>query len=95
MRGVASMVSHAWWQDDREPASKVAVFAKPKPMRKVSDIPEFMKLKLVAEKLGVSIWVVYRWIKTGELEAQRVGGGYRVSVAALADFLERQRTQRF
>lgn len=41
----------------------------------------------VSEKLNVSRPTVLRWLRTGKLEGFRVGGRWRVTPEALADFL--------
>ena len=42
----------------------------------------------VADYLGVSLAVVYRLILAGKLAAVKVGGQYRVTIAALQKLLE-------
>lgn len=54
--------------------------------------------KDIAERLKVSVWTVYRWIESGELEHVDVGtsghAAYRVTETALAAFLHGRRARR-
>lgn len=52
--------------------------------------PQGVREFLVDDKGRPSIWTVYEWIKSGELESQPVGRLYKVTSFQLADFLERQ-----
>jgi PAS domain S-box-containing protein/excisionase family DNA binding protein len=45
-----------------------------------------MNLKVAAERLGVHYQTAYRWVRSGELTAMRVGTRYDVSEAAIARF---------
>ncbi|MET1001977.1 MAG: GAF domain-containing protein [Acidimicrobiia bacterium] len=45
-----------------------------------------MNLKTAARRLGVHYQTAYRWVRTGQLVAVRVGAGYEISDAALARF---------
>ena len=52
--------------------------------------PDFLTVKQVAERLGVSNASVYRLIEAGQLSAHRIGvgrGTLRVSEAALESYL--------
>jgi excisionase family DNA binding protein len=48
----------------------------------------------VAEELSVNPETVRTWIRSGELKAMDLGGGYRISRADLNDFLERRKRPR-
>jgi excisionase family DNA binding protein len=50
---------------------------------------KLLKLDEVAERLGVNIETVRRWVRNGEIEVIDLGGkaGYRVTEAALERFL--------
>jgi excisionase family DNA binding protein len=48
---------------------------------------ELLSLPEAAERLGVSIYTVRRWIKDGKLRAFRPGKEYRVQEADLEEFL--------
>jgi excisionase family DNA binding protein len=48
-------------------------------------------LKTAARRLGVHYQTAYRWVRSGQLVAVKVGAGYEISDAALARF-EAQRT---
>jgi putative resolvase len=47
----------------------------------------------VAERLGVSVYTVRRWIHTGHLRAYKPGRGYRVREADLEEFLRDKRVK--
>jgi excisionase family DNA binding protein len=48
----------------------------------------------VAEHLRVDPRSVYRWIRSGQLEAIDIGREYRISESQLRDFLEQRSTRR-
>ena len=50
-----------------------------------------MNLKTAALRLGVHYQTVYRWVRSGQLVAVKVGAGYEVSDAAVERLLA-QRT---
>jgi excisionase family DNA binding protein len=50
---------------------------------------EFLTVKYVAKKLGVSFGSVRRAIDRGDLAAYRIGGQYRITPAAFEDMLKR------
>lgn len=57
------------------------------PINKANTSPRpFYSLEDVAERYGVSIRTVRRWIKKGDLIAHRFGHQYRVSAADLETF---------
>ena len=45
----------------------------------------------VAERLKVSHMTVYRWIKTGKLDAYKLGGEFRITERDIERFLEARR----
>lgn len=45
-----------------------------------------MNLKTAARRLGVHYQTAYRWVRSGQLVAVKVGAGYEISDAALARF---------
>ena len=45
-----------------------------------------MNLKTAARRLGVHYQTAYRWVRTGQLVAVKVGAGYEISDAALERF---------
>ena len=51
----------------------------------------YLTLPEVAEQLKVSRRTVYRWIKSGDLDAFQFGREYRITESALKDFLEAHR----
>ena len=51
----------------------------------------YLTLPEVAEQLKVSRRTVYRWIKSGDLDAYQFGREYRITESALKDFLEAHR----
>ena len=54
----------------------------------------YATLPEVAERLKVSRRTVYRWIKSGDLEAYQFGREYRITDSALKEFLEAHRLRR-
>jgi excisionase family DNA binding protein len=48
----------------------------------------YLTLPEVAERLKVSRRTIYRWIKSGDLNAYQFGREYRITESALKDFLE-------
>lgn len=55
-------------------------------------MPEFYSTQDVADRLGVSIFTIRRYIQAGKLEAIKLDGGYRVSRTALDAFLSLRAT---
>lgn len=55
-------------------------------------MPEFYSTQDVADRLGVSIFTIRRYIQSGKLEAIKLDGGYRVHRAALDAFLAERST---
>jgi len=53
---------------------------------------EYLKITEAADKLGVSYRTVYRWIKSGDLPASKVGGLYLIHVNDFQEHLNRRRT---
>jgi excisionase family DNA binding protein len=51
----------------------------------------YATLPEVAERLKVSRRTVYRWIKSGELDAYKFANEYRITESALKEFLEAHR----
>lgn len=52
---------------------------------------EFLKVKEVAEKLGVVKDTIYRLIRKGELPCHQVGRAMRIRWADVEDYLKRTR----
>jgi excisionase family DNA binding protein len=53
---------------------------------------EFIRPIEAAERLNVSIWTIYRWIKAGKLDAVKLGRStVRVSVGAVDRFIAEHR----
>lgn len=49
---------------------------------------EFLRPAEAAERLNVSVWTIYRWIKAGKLDAIKVGRStVRVPVKAIDRFI--------
>lgn len=46
----------------------------------------------VAQKLQVTAQTVWRWIRGKEIEAVRIGKGYRISSKVVEDFLNKRKT---
>jgi excisionase family DNA binding protein len=49
-----------------------------------------MNLKTAARRLGVHYQTAYRWVRSGQLVAVKIGAGYEISDAALERFLARR-----
>jgi excisionase family DNA binding protein len=49
-----------------------------------------LNLKTAARRLGVHYQTAYRWVRSGQLVAVKVGSGYEISDAALDQFLARR-----
>lgn len=49
--------------------------------------------KQLAERLSLSLSMVYRLLTSGELECYRFGSAYRVSEEQLNQFLQRQKVE--
>lgn len=47
----------------------------------------------VAEKMRVSVFTVYRWIRDGDLKAVRIKRNLRIEEEALQQFIDRNRTE--
>ncbi|MFN2251222.1 MAG: helix-turn-helix domain-containing protein [Anaerolineae bacterium] len=48
----------------------------------------YMSTQEVADRLGVSVFTIRRYIRSGKLRAVRLEGGYRVSRDDIAEFLK-------
>ena len=57
---------------------------------------ELLSVKEVADRTGVNIYTVYRWIKAGELTSFRLGrrGHLRISEHDLQEFLSLKNIRR-
>ena len=49
----------------------------------------FLTVKEVASLLKVSTKTVYRWLGRGALHGRKIGGGWRIPLADLENFLAR------
>ena len=47
----------------------------------------FLSVNEAAQRLGVSIWTVKRWIKKGKLQGIRIGGWWKVDEAEVKRFI--------
>lgn len=52
-------------------------------------MPEYLKVLEIAEALRVSKMTVYRLVNTGELASVRIGRSFRVTRAAVDEYLRR------
>ena len=50
--------------------------------------PEVYSVEEVAEILKVSLRSVYHYVRSGQLKASKIGKSWRISSAALQDFIE-------
>ena len=53
---------------------------------------EFYTAQDLAEKLGVNIMTIYRYIKAGKLKAYKIGKEFRIEKEEFNAFLERVKT---
>jgi len=51
---------------------------KPEIITQTNEEPEYYTVKEVAQKLRVSVWTIYDWIKKGKIPAKRVGKKYLI-----------------
>ncbi len=54
---------------------------------------EFYTAQDLAEKLGVNIMTIYRYIKAGKLKAYKIGKEFRIDRAEFDAFLKRASTK--
>lgn len=54
---------------------------------------QFYSVAEVADVFGVSKWTIYSLIKKGELPAVRIGQQFRISRAALEEYMARRITE--
>lgn len=54
---------------------------------------EFYTAKDLADKLGVNIMTIYRYINAGKLNAYKIGKEFRIDKAEFDAFLKRSRTK--
>lgn len=54
---------------------------------------EFYTAKDLAEKLGVNIMTIYRYIDAGKLKAYKIGKEFRIDKAEFDAFLKRASTK--
>ena len=53
----------------------------------------FLTVQEVSELLRLSVLTIYKYIKSGELEALEFGGHYRVSKPSLSTFIENHKVR--
>jgi excisionase family DNA binding protein len=78
-------LSKDWWLAERKPAQELII------QKKKALAAKYFKIKEVSERLNVSVDVLYDEIRSGRLEAERIGEQYRVSEEALLDYLAKQK----
>lgn len=49
---------------------------------------EFYTAQELADELRVNVMTIYRYIKSGKLEAYKLGKDFRIKTSAFEDFLE-------
>lgn len=54
---------------------------------------QMMTPKQLAQRLSISLSMVYRLLTNGDLECYRFGSAYRVSEEQLTQFLQRQKVE--
>ncbi len=55
---------------------------------------EFYTAQDLADKLGVNIMTIYRYIKAGKLRAFKFGKEFRIEVKEFESFLDKHKTQK-
>ncbi|MCA9389707.1 MAG: helix-turn-helix domain-containing protein [Candidatus Magasanikbacteria bacterium] len=53
--------------------------------------PEFYRAEDLAEILKVNIMTIYRYIKSGKIEAHKIGKEFRIDKKSFDDFLKETR----
>lgn len=56
---------------------------------------EYLKVKDIADLLGLSILTIYDYIKRGEVQAIRLGRNYRVERKEFEKFLKKHTTHNY
>lgn len=56
----------------------------------ITDMTDAMNAEEAAKKLNVHVETVRRAARRGEIEAVKIGRGYRISQAALTQYVKRQ-----
>jgi excisionase family DNA binding protein len=54
---------------------------------------EFYTAKNLADKLGVNIMTIYRYIKAGKIKAYKIGKEFRIDKVEFANFLDKVKTK--
>lgn len=81
---VINLMDKDWWKEERKPSDQI-VYVKRK--RGLAD--KYYTVKQAAEKLSISIDVIYDAIAKREIESQRIGKrGHRISEEALLQYLD-------
>jgi len=55
---------------------------------------EFYTAQELADKLGVNIMTIYRYIKAGRLKAFKFGKEFRIETKEFNDFLNKHKTEK-
>ena len=55
---------------------------------------EFYTAQELADKLGVNIMTIYRYIKAGKLKAYKIGKEFRIEKAEYQSFLEKSKYEK-
>ncbi len=58
------------------------------------DKKEFYTAEDLADKIGVNIMTIYRYIKAGRLKAFKFGKEFRIEVKEFENFLNKHKTQK-
>lgn len=89
LKRIRNKMEDGWIEKDREPSQPVSL-----PRRKVKISSRYFSVQEVADLFGVSLDILYKAIKQGQLEAQPFGRVYRISEDALSEYLESQRKRK-
>ena len=56
---------------------------------------EFYTAQELADKLGINIMTIYRYIKAGRIKALKFGKEFRIESAEFESFLNKHRTKKY
>lgn len=81
-----------WWAEEREPSREpIEVRVARRRKAKSNDLPEYLTVREVAEKLRKSEWFIYQLLRSGKLDYQPIGRQKRIPVDSVLDYLESEK----
>lgn len=78
-----------WWKEERKPATDLAI---KRPSRRLGS--KYYSLRSMAAKFEVGYDSLYKAARKGELAAEVVGRGWRVTEEAMRDYLDLSRRKK-